>query len=332
MSNSQIRKSKTVRVRLPVKSPQTLEKLPHKHIIKVAKKVMQTQIIDNSISKDYILENGNPEDFLKEHKDDLEILGYKKLRESSQKPKIPIPRYYDPQKDRNLISSSNGSKKDLHHRKKVTGRNLFATHFDHDSESDNQDHSKKAFLDSQLHLINNRLTQTKTFYNSKLKSLPTIDKIAYLKQERSLSRFDNITKKWEKIENTLVKKLSRQNKPLMTNRKRSTDKNYNDLQVSWYMTLRQTPEFEKMEKFLPVGNKLSGIYSRNIVSVENCYNSQVGSCPELKVVGCSKLPLEIDALKSDRVMLLKTREEECRNNEEIIAENYDFNNKYLKEF
>ncbi|OMJ73122.1 hypothetical protein SteCoe_28267 [Stentor coeruleus] len=333
MIESQERKIKTFRVRLPLKTNETVSKIPHKHIIKVTTKVIKAESIDKSLAKDYILENGDPKDFLKEEKDDFEEFGYKKLQEISRKSSVGIFRPIEllQEKYKSDKHSSSTVRRELH-RKKYTVKHIFASFLEKEIHLKDREAWKKSLIERQIEIINQRIDQTKHTQNTKFCSLQSRDKIAFTKQERSLSRFDHIVKKWEKIEKGLLKKLKKPNKPLLPYRKKSVDNSDNDLSINWYMTLRQNSELEKIERFLPVGNKLSGIYSRNIITTEKGPINKSMSCPELKVIGCSKLPLEIDAMISNRLTPIKTHYEENKIQDEIFVENYDFNNKFLKEF
>ncbi|OMJ79361.1 hypothetical protein SteCoe_20655 [Stentor coeruleus] len=333
MTESQVRKLKTFRVRLPLKSNEAASKIPHKHVIRVNTKVVNTESIDDSLAKDYILENGDPKDFLREEKDGLEELGYTKFQKISRKSSVGIFRPSDilQDKDKSDKHSSSTVKRELN-RKKYTVKNIFASFLEKDIHLKDREAWKKSLIDKQIEVINKRIDETKLSQNAKLCNLQTRDKIAFTKQERSLSRFDHIVRRWEKIENGLLKKLKKPDKPLLPYRKKSVDSFDNELSINWYMTLRQSPELEKIERFLPVGNKLSGIYSRNIITTEKGLSSKSISCPELKVIGCSKLPLEIDAMMSNRLTPIKAHHEESKLQEEIFVENYDFNNKFLKAF
>lgn len=333
MSESQERKLKTFRVRLPLKSNETASKIPHKRIIKVTTKMINPESIDDSLAKDYILENGDPKEFLREQKDDFEELGYKKLQEISRKSSVgnfrPLELLQD--KDKSDKHSSSTVKRELH-RKKYTVKHIFASFLEKEIHLKDREAWKKSLIEKQIEIINKRIDQTKLSQNAKFCNLQTRDKIAFSKQERSLSRFDHIVKKWEKIEKGLLKKLKKPDKPLLPYRKKSVDSSDNELSINWYMTLRQSPELQKIERFLPVGNKLSGIYSRNIITTEKGSIYKSISCPELKVIGCSKLPLEIDAMMSNRLTPIKAYHEENKVQDEIFVENYDFNNKFLKAF
>jgi Zn-dependent metalloprotease len=154
------------------------------------------------------------------------------------------------------------------------------------------------------------------------------DKILCMSQQKSLHRFDQTLEKWEKIEFGLIKKANKTRKMLITHRAQSlidefTSKEYSSDAV-WYSTLRQNRIMKKFERFLPVGNELSGLYLREIVRADKGMHERGKSCPDLKVFGSSKLPMEIEAVKLSRLNLAPRQENEEKYVEEIIVENYDF--------
>ncbi|CAG9318275.1 unnamed protein product [Blepharisma stoltei] len=126
----------------------------------------------------------------------------------------------------------------------------------------------------------------------------------------------------------------------------------------WYMSLREDPEFDKPEAFVNVGNYMTGLYTRIRESSNTCKsiirkpgmlktsyktfrddpyfkdtvkNDEIFSnlsfvrsikSEDLNVVGLSKLPLEIDAVKSAGIEYVKFDAVEKGGDEEVIIENH----------
>ncbi|CAG9333481.1 unnamed protein product [Blepharisma stoltei] len=125
----------------------------------------------------------------------------------------------------------------------------------------------------------------------------------------------------------------------------------------WYMSLRGDPRTDKLDAIVNVGNFMTGLYTRirqrsssqSIIRKpgtvkansktfrddpyfkDTAKNGEIYSslsqarnikCEELNVIGLSKLPMEIDAVKSAGYENLKLEAIEKGDEEEIIVENY----------
>ena len=105
--------------------------------------------------------------------------------------------------------------------------------------------------------------------------------------------------------------------------------------LSWYMSLRESPNAEYLDTYMRVGNELGGLYTRikkpnPIFKPSNTRNFHHASnltkkTVEIEIVGTNKLDLEVAAVKNVGYEYLRPELLEITRNqeEEIFEENYD---------
>lgn len=313
-----IKRLKTIRVRLLKR--EMLDTSPaksKKKIYKVASKAKDNNLIEKSIEKDLELENGNPLKFLEASKDWYESIGYNKYESLSKRSSIGSNKKFEVFKEATEITPSS-TKREI--RKRTTLKSSLLPLL-----------NNELTLITKIEGIKKQINQNKKSQNQKIKNLSYREKIAYLKQQRSLNRFEKTSREWKKIEEGLSIKSNKSPDELINKKKKIIESTQRSLLPTWSMTLRNNASTGKMENFIPVGNKLSGLYVRNIVPFEEPHYIKSTSCPELYVLGSSKLPLEIDALRKTGFKLIKPSDQQENNSPLMVAENYDFTNKFLKE-
>jgi hypothetical protein len=303
------KKHKLIRIRLshnPAKSsttPLTLSQSPLKQ--------KEKQLLDQSLQNDFIFESGDPRDFLKApiHSPSL----------PSSKPPAPqiliLPKKQEISKDRVDLPSASSTKRESLLKRRLTMRHAFIGIVDREIQ-----------LCTQVDQIKRRIEASKLTEQKQLSSLTHRDKISLLKEEKSLRNFDKARKKWTQIENGLSRIVNKSEEMLISHRAQSAQEikrpQRPEADLGWSSMLRQDERTMKTERFLPVGSTLSGLYLRDVHTSSDVRHTRTVSCPELKVAGQSKLPMEIDAVKNTKHKLLPKEEEKCR--DEIIVENYDF--------
>jgi hypothetical protein len=143
--------------------------------------------------------------------------------------------------------------------------------------------------------------------------------MVFLRDSTCLTKFESTKKYWKKIDNGLKKKLQKQDNQLLSHRSKESSLLDHERPVPWNMTLRSS-KTGKVEQLIPVGNRLSGIYLKEVINIPSIH-SKSKSCPDLAIFGSSKLPLEIEAIKQPGSRYLPRRpEEKC--GEEVLIENY----------
>lgn len=310
-------KKKALRIRVPIKViKQNRNGSPNRYL-KSTERINEKDLIDRSIEKDLQLEAGNPLEFLKEQQDALESMGYIKRDSVSRHSSVGSSRILELHKERFDIPSSSSLRRDTL-RRRITARHAFIKVLDYEIQ-----------LQAQINDIHQRINQDMEQHSKKVKKLTVNDKISYLKQQKSLRNFEKTQQNWVKIQSGLTKKLKKPMQELLCNKSQLTDFKEEIKEASWRMTLRQNQNSNKVESFIPVGNKLSGLYVRNVISVDHHSHKRTKSCPDLKVLGKSKLPLEIEAIKQPGSRLCSRVDHRQKDNEEIFVENYDFNHKFL---
>ncbi|OMJ85645.1 hypothetical protein SteCoe_12994 [Stentor coeruleus] len=310
-------KKKSLRIRVPIKIIKQNRIGSPSRYFKNSGKMNEKDLIDRSIEKDLQLETGNPLEFLKERQDAIEPMGYIKRNSVSRHSSVGSARVLEMHKERFDIPSSSNPRRDTL-RRRITARNTFMRVLDYEIQ-----------LQTQINDIHQRITQDMEQHSKKLKKLTVNDKILYLKQQKSLRNFEKIQQNWGKIQSGLTKKLKKPMQELLCNKIQSSDFNEEIKDASWRMTLRQNQDSNKIESFIPIGNKLSGLYVRNVISVDKNEHKRTKSCPDLKVLGQSKLPMEIEAIRKPGSRLCSRVDQKQKDNEEIFVENYDFNHKFL---
>ena len=129
----------------------------------------------------------------------------------------------------------------------------------------------------------------------------------------------------------LAKRVKKIAENLVSKKQKPVHKEITEREPSWSMSLRQDCKNNKVESFIPIGNKLSGLYIREIINPERYSRNK--SCEALEVIGSSKLPLEITALRYIKnIQNSQIKTDDPQEKSEILAENYDFNTKFLKMF
>ncbi|OMJ88951.1 hypothetical protein SteCoe_8958 [Stentor coeruleus] len=310
-------KKKSLRIRIPIKViKQNRNGSPNRYL-KSSGRFNENDLIDRSIEKDLQLETGNPLEFLKEQEDAMESMGYIKRDSVSRHSSVGSARIIEMHKERFDMPSSSSLRRDTL-RRRITARHAFVKVVDYEIQ-----------LQTQINDIHQRITQDIEQHTKKVKKLTVNNKISYLKQQKSLRNFEKTQKNWSKIQSGLTKKIKKPIQELLCNKSKLVDFKEEIKDASWRMTLRQSQDSNKIESFIPVGNELSGLYVRNVISVENDGHKRIKSCPDLKVMGQSKLPLEIEAIRKPGSRLCNRVDYKQNDNEEIFVENYDFNHKFL---
>ncbi|CAG9329021.1 unnamed protein product [Blepharisma stoltei] len=209
--------------------------------------------------------------------------------------------------------------------------------------------------------------------NEKLRKMRPSERIIQERQEKILEAFKNTEYRWKKLEKSLGKKLNKNEGDLLANRAQEYREKVEEWdfldrtisakekagKFSWYMSLRDKSK-EKLDTYLHVGNKFSGLFSRvtersgepepvirkpglartlnktfrdepyfqKRIQEESKYNDKgvnFMEAEDLLVLGVAKFPLELEAAKIGGLENVKPSLIEIREHEEIIAENYDEN-------
>ena len=272
--------------------------------IQVVKKVKESRSIDDSIEKDFLYERGDPSLFLNPSKSRYELLGYTVVK--------------DPYKIRQA-SNKNLQKLESRQQASVRSGKEFHKHFNlRPSYIPKKEEDSKIELESQIKIINDRIKNHKQTKPKTFKS----DSNFLFRQERSLNRFDFAKNKWEKIEKGLMSKLKRKHEELIGMKRKQEYENSTERLPNWTTSLRSNPDDKKFYEFIPVGNKLSGIFIRDIVSYSPEVRFKTKSCPDLSIAGLSKLPMEIMAVKNTGGRILNETNTYNCNKEEVFAEDY----------
>lgn len=276
--------------------------------VRVATKVNEKKLIDKSLEKDFMLEEGDPSDFLKANEHDLRIIN---TREShSRVSSIGSYKHGDHSKERSELVSSASSKHEIH-RRKFTVRGVFRPVV-----------GKELDIDSKIKQISRRIEENNKNHLKKIQSLGKIDRMAYLKEATCLDKFENAKKNWKSIENGIKKKLRKRDSQLLSHRSKEVSIIEHERPIPWNMTLRQG-ESGKVEQLIPVGHKLSGIYLKEIINIEPLSGHHKSrSCPDLTIYGNSKFPLEVYAIKQPGSRYFHPRDNIDRLQEEVFLENY----------
>ena len=176
----------------------------------------------------------------------------------------------------------------------------------------------------------------------KMKLLSPREQVVMNREIHILQKYKSTAKYWKNIEKGLAGKSkkkvnevictqsldSRRSPELPSVPLRSCETVVQD-KLKWYMSLRDDPREGKTETFLRVGPELNGLYIRVRNNNEENFKSipispcAEGNFEELKVVGISKLPLEIEAVKRVGYEFLKPELLVMEKWDEVIAEQYD---------
>lgn len=272
--------------------------------VQVVKKVKESRSIDDSIEKDFLYERGDPSLFLNPSKNRYEMLGYTVVKDPY---KICKPLNKNLRKVESRQQASARSGKEFH--KNFNLRPSYVLKKEEDS---------KIELESQIKLINERIKNHKQTKPKTFKS----DSNFLFRQERSLNRFDFAKNKWERIEKGLMSKLKRKPDELLGMKRKQEYENSTERLPNWTTSLRSNPDDKKFYEFIPVGNKLSGIFIRDIISYSPEVKFKTRSCPDLSIAGLSKLPMEILAVKKTGGRILNEMNTYDCNKEEVFAEDY----------
>ncbi|OMJ77716.1 hypothetical protein SteCoe_22619 [Stentor coeruleus] len=315
MNNDDDRK-KSLRVKIPVKVIKQYITGSPGRIQKNLSKYNEKELIDKSIEKDLLLEAGNPLDFLKSN-DVMESMGYIKSDTISRHSSVGSYKIFEKYREKSDHPSASSLKQDNLKRRLTIRQSILKV---------------PSYFQLQSHIndINQRITQDLKEHNKKVSSLPLNDKISYFKQEKSLSNFEKKQKEWSKIQGGLTKRIKKPLQKLLCSTYYINHKKDLEKKSSWFMTLRQDQNVERFESFMPVGHYLNGLYLRNFVNAKPKNYFRTFSCDDLKVTGQSKLPLEIEALKRPGSRVSTNHDVGKTEPDEIFAENYDFNHKFLR--
>ena len=280
------RKGKTLRIQLPQKSPKASILKPKQKLVRIAKKINKRELINDSLEKDFELEmaDGNPIEFLKGGISQYQAAD-SPVRNTVSRQSIGSSKILDLYKERSEVASASSVKREP--RRRITIRNAVFHLLDND-----------ILVRTKIDNIKARIDEGKEQAKEKLKQLSYRERLEYFKQQKSLRQFNSTQKKWNKIESGLTKKLQKPTEELIINKRKSIDFIDPTREAEWCMTLRSDPLGNKYESFIPVGNRLSGIYLKEIITVHPTRHVKSRSCPDLQITGMSKLPLEIKAVKN----------------------------------
>lgn len=278
-----------------------------KRLVRVATKVNEKAIIDKSLEKDFELELGDPTEFLKS---DPNSNMFNSREINSRLNSVGSSRLFDLNKDRSEAISASSQKREIF-RKKFTVKSAFRPIIENEVQ-----------IATKISSINKRIEENKKNLQLKLKSMNSIDRIVYLQQLTCLNKFEKTKNDWKKIEEGLKKKVKKGNSQLLGHLSRETSARVQEPIVPWNTTLRCSKKLDKVEKFLPVGNKLSGIYLKEVLNNNPVMHRKSASCPDLTVFGYSKLPLEIEAFKIPGNKLFSRKEGDDCGQDEVLVEKY----------
>jgi hypothetical protein len=173
----------------------------------------------------------------------------------------------------------------------------------------------------------------------KLKQLSHRKKTAECRQDQVLRGFERTSKYWRSIQKTLAKRSRKEEKDLLSTKSGSfrsktntpehmtaAEDNGFETRMAWYMNLRGQKGSDQPEAFMRVGSEYGGLYTRVRTKRSEGGKQEIEpgiDADELKVVGKSKLPLEVEAVKKLGCQYLKPELLDISNEEEVIAEQYD---------
>jgi hypothetical protein len=171
---------------------------------------------------------------------------------------------------------------------------------------------------------------------AKMQQLSPREQVILKRQDHVLQNYKKTEKYWETIGKALADKSHKKiNELLTTNNESSkfsrnslfgTKKNHDSTQdkLIWYMTLRESPQSSARETYLPIGHELSGLYTRIKSKPSEDWDYKSTPQPEdLQVTGKSKLPLEIQAVRTIGYHNLRPELLNKEQYEEVILEHYD---------
>ena len=237
-------------------------------VLRIAKRFKGSNSIDESIEKDFLFENGDPLNFLNPKVDKYEDLGYMKLEDISNKRK----------------SLSNNLKTERVQKVSISRQSFDLTRNSPSKPSISKDKPAQEPIKNSSHTLiskekSHRKIQEKLSKNLKRRIK---DKPFLSQRERSLQRFNLIKNKWSVIENGLMLKVNKQHQELLNNKKKLEFEKISSKLPSWITTLRSDPTEQQFHEFIPVGNKLSGIFVRDIIKNAPLFNRKTSSCQDLK--------------------------------------------------
>lgn len=278
------------------------------HLVRVAKKVNERALINQSLEKDFKLEQGDPTEFLKSNSQP-ELIITRDLH--SRLSSVGTSKFQDQSKERLDLLSSSSIKRD-YSRKKFTIKTTFKPVVEN-----------QLIISNTIKSIAKRLEENKKNMQLKLKSLKSEDRITHLQQLTCMTKFEKTKKQWEKIEVGLKKKVKKDDRQLLANKSREASTREQNRPLPWCTTLRQTQKSDKVEQLIPVGHRLSGLYIKEILNSNQTMHKKSASCPDLTIVGQSKLPLEIEAVKIPGSKLFVRRDLDEFVHDEVVVENYN---------
>jgi hypothetical protein len=275
--------------------------------VQVVRKLNGKYSIDDSIEKDFLFEKDDPSLFLKAPVDKYAQMGYLQVK--------------DPFKEMKNNEKTNKNYLKLDQQPQISERTSeFQINFKlRPSANLKEEEDPKKDLDSRIKVINDRIQKFKSL---KVPKTFKSDSNFLFRQEKSLKRFDFAKNKWEKIEKGLMLKLKRLPGELLGRKQKEEFENVAERVPNWITTLRSDPVEKKFYEFIPVGNKLSGIFIRDVVSYSPEYRFHSKSCPDLSIAGMSKLPLEISAVQKTGARVLRDLQTGEVEIEEVFAEDY----------
>ena len=200
----------------------------------------------------------------------------------------------------------------------------------------NKEESQSKF-ENMMKKINEAIERAKTEEKEKFLSLPNKERSIYSKQSKSIDAVgktglrnlldrDGINQQRGPSKSIQVNEIQ-----LSNNLRESKSSNAMGVdQFFWYMSLRENRDSEHIESYMRIGNELNGLYTRVKKPNPQFDGSKSGRLDKeiLKIVGKSKLEMEVDAVKKVGYECLKPEllhvDEFYK--DEIIVENYENTN------
>lgn len=252
---------------VPCNIGQTPNKIASR-VLKIAKKFKGSNSIDDSIERDFLHEDGDPLNFLNPRFDKYENLGYIKLE---NKPFKKNSLSLNPQTEKSQKTSISRQSFDILRRQPSKIENFII------SGTENKSLSHV--------LMKNQKTQQK-IHNKLLENIKhkVSQRVLNSRRERSLKRYDLIKNKWDSIESALMLKVKKQSKDLLNNKTKPDKEKTESKLPSWITTLRSYKLETKYQEFIPVGNRLSGIFVRDIVRNNPLPKIKSSSCCDLNKI------------------------------------------------
>lgn len=170
-----------------------------------------------------------------------------------------------------------------------------------------------------------------------VKLLSPREKILENREKQILQKYQKVKSDWKGIEKGLAGKSNKKVSELLATHFLETGKSSSSMSLTkissksdiqdtlkWYMSLREDANDKKRETYLQIGSELNGLYTRIKFNTEDqMLPNSSEDFSELQVVGISKLPLEISAVKRLGCEYLNSNLLPNEKTEEVLIEHYD---------